>query len=655
MLKARHLLIFAVLFTLCGSVLFAQDAEEGKKKKKEKAQKEEKAPKEEGDKVRLRDDYPYPSVNSTEYKDFVKKKRHDQHDKYLDNQYSYPAFPKNQWEVGIDLGAMMISGDINAGRTSGFPIPGYNFGAHIRKSFGYIFSMRLSGFGGETQGYNWRANSGWYSTEVRDVVNNPSLTGGISSHAALDAGQTQAGDDNVYSILNDEFDTPNYHAAGQGIVYYNYSTKIRNINIEGIINFNNIRFHRRRNLVSAYGIFGVGNYIFSAKQDMLDANGNEYDFEGLSADYSIDANRKDIKASLRDLFDGTFESQAMIASDDYWIFGALDKQDRAWQYRPELHFGLGLAFKVSKRFNIGWENKVFYSDEDLLDGQRFSDIDDSKDWDRYVTSNVSLNFNLGKKESFEPLWWMNPLDYSYDELNEPPCCDTWEFGDEDGDGVPDMFDEEPNSRKDCPVDTRGRELDSDGDGIKDCDDCQPFTPRHLIEQINDCGAAFDPNKVDTVFMQPQVVEVREVAPAKPECSDVMLPNVLFDLNRYGVKPEFDAQLRTVANYLQSNPGVKLCVVGNTDNRGGNAYNDVLAWKRASEVKNKLITEYGVNPTQLSVQYAGENNPVIGGLSATGDKKGIDAQHALNRRVDFKCCMDGRMDMGRPAGPDAGRK
>lgn len=651
MLKARHLLIFAVMFALCGSTLFAQDAEDsGKKEKKEK---KEKVVKEKKDKVILRDDYPYPSANSTEYKDFVSKKRHDQHDKYLDNKYEYPAFPKNQWEVGLDIGAMMISGDINAGRTSGFPIPGYMIGAHVRKSLGYIFSLRLSGFGGETQGYNWRGNSGWLSTEVFDVVNNPSLTGGVNSPSALQGGQNQAGSDNVYSQLNDEYDTPNYYAAGQGVVYYNYSTKIRNINIEGIVNLNNIRFHRRRNIVSAYGIFGVGNYIFSAKQDMLDGDGNEYDFASLGADYSIDANRKDIKKDLRDLLDGTFESQAMIATDDYWIFGALDKQDRAWQYRPELHFGLGLQFKVSKRFNIGWENRVFYSDEDLLDGQRFSDIDDSKDWDRYVTSNVSLNLNLGKKESFEPLWWMNPLDYSYGELNEPPCCDTWEFGDEDGDGVPDMFDEEPNSRKDCPVDTRGRELDSDGDGIKDCDDCQPFTPRHLIDKINDCGAAFDERKDTTIYITNTTVEYRE--PPKPSCEDTMLPNVLFDLNRYGVKPEFDAQLRTIANYLQSNPSVRLCVVGNTDNRGGNDYNDVLAWKRANEVKNTLISKFGVNPSQLAVQYSGENNPVVGGLSATGSKKGIDASHALNRRVDFKCCMDGQMDMGRPSGPDAGRK
>ncbi len=643
MLKARHLLIFAFMFAFCGSALFAQDAEEGGKKEKKQKEKKEKA-----EKTILRDDYPYPSVNSTEYKDFVRKKRHDQHDKYLDNKYEYPAFPKNQWEIGLDIGGLWISGDVQSGRlSSSFPIAGYGFGAHVRKSFGYIFSMRLSGFGGATQGFNWRGNQGWYiegDTGQRFLFNE-SLGGG--------------GGNPIYADESDTGIVPDYrsaeHADNGHTVFYNYETKIRNIALEGIINFNNIKFHRRRNLVSAYGIFGVGNYIFHARQNML--NGDEhYDFsQATDLSYSLDENRKDIKKDLRDFFDGSFESLAEIEGDDYWILGFADDAKRPWQYRPELHFGLGLAFKVSKRVNIGLESKVYYSDEDLLDGQQWQEWGaQTKDWDRYVFTNASVNFNLGRKESFEPLWWMNPLDYAYDELNEPPCCDTWEFGDEDGDGVPDMFDEEPNSRKDCPVDTRGRELDSDGDGIKDCDDCQPFTPRHLIDKINDCGAAFEECCSDTIQIIERVVEV-PVKPATPDCQDAMLPNVLFDLNRYGVKPEFDAQLRTVANYLQGNPDIRLCVVGNTDSRGGNDYNNVLAWKRANEVKNKLVAEYGVNPYQLIVQYSGENNPVVGGLSDSGSKKGIDASHALNRRVDFKCCMGGQMDMPRPTGPDAGRK
>ena len=136
------------------------------------------------------------------------------------------------------------------------------------------------------------------------------------------------------------------------------------------------------------------------------------------------------------------------------------------------------------------------------------------------------------------------------------------------------------------------------------------------------------------------------------CDASMLPNVLFDLNSYGVKSEFQGQLSTVAGYLKSNPGVKVCVVGHTDNRSGAAYNEVLSWKRANEVISELVG-MGVSRSQLVLKYDGEVNPVVSGLEDGSARKGIDAQHALNRRVSFRCCMAGQGDSPRPAGPDAG--
>jgi len=591
------------------------------------------------------DEYPYPDVRTEEWKQYVRKKKHDQQDKFLDRNYTHPAAPKHMWELGLDFGGLRVSGDINSQNLkSAIPFPGFGLGAHLRKAFGYVFSARLSAWGGRTQGFNWRGTHGW--------------SGDFDANGATFTHNGALGGDARYDEYNEEFGrTPNYLGRNGNVVFYNYQTKIRNASLEGLVNLNNIKFHKRRNCWSVHGIFGVGAYVFNTKMDMLDENGAEYDFSSISAiGYDTDETRKEVKEALRDLTDGTFESQAQFNRDDYWFFGMERKNNHPWTFRPNFDVGLGFQMKLSRRINLGVESKVYFGDEDLLDGQEWQEWGaQTKDWDRPIFTHASLNFNLGGKNTVEPLWWMNPLDYAYEELDNKPCCDDLklpDLADDDNDGVPNQFDVEPNSREDCPVDTKGRMLDSDGDGILDCDDCQPYTPKHLITKINDCGAAFD-NCCDSLGKLIKDLMNRPVEVAKAPCDDSMLPNVLFDLGSSKVKKEFSGQLQSVANYLMQNPGVTLCVIGYTDNRGDALKNNVLSWKRANNVIEELV-KLGVNRSRLKVQYRGEDNPVVGGLSDAASKKGIDAEHALNRRVDFDCCMEGQMDMPMPGGTDWGK-
>ena len=95
----------------------------------------------------------------------------------------------------------------------------------------------------------------------------------------------------------------------------------------------------------------------------------------------------------------------------------------------------------------------------------------TRDDDSYNFLSIGLNYNIGSK-AVEPLWWINPLDYAYSEINAPrhmklpkPVLD-----DADGDGVTDQFDHEPNTPAGCPVDTHGVSRDTDGDGVPDCKD-----------------------------------------------------------------------------------------------------------------------------------------------------------------------------------------
>ena len=127
------------------------------------------------------DDYPYPDVREDEYKDYVKDKFHDQQDQFLDNKYMYPAPPKNQWELGIDVGGLWISGDVKSSL-----FPGFGIGGHVRKSFGYVFSVRGSFMTGTTKGSNWQGSSGWFVEDTR----NPKKTTGRSSRTQTDLNKT---------------------------------------------------------------------------------------------------------------------------------------------------------------------------------------------------------------------------------------------------------------------------------------------------------------------------------------------------------------------------------------------------------------------------------------------------------------------------------
>ena len=117
------------------------------------------------------EDYPYPEVRSEEYKEFVPEKRHDQQDKFMDRKYNFPAKPRHKWELGLNAGLLMVSGDIKAR-------PGFGIGGHIRRAMGYTFSLRGSFMAGEATGRNWQGTQGWARSSLGDGhIPNQALAG----------------------------------------------------------------------------------------------------------------------------------------------------------------------------------------------------------------------------------------------------------------------------------------------------------------------------------------------------------------------------------------------------------------------------------------------------------------------------------------------
>jgi peptidoglycan-associated lipoprotein len=78
--------------------------------------------------------------------------------------------------------------------------------------------------------------------------------------------------------------------------------------------------------------------------------------------------------------------------------------------------------------------------------------------------------------------------------------------------------------------------------------------------------------------------------------------------------------------FRENPAMRIVIVGNTDERATDAYNQALGGRRADAAKAYLVSQ-GVDPVRIEIASRGESQPIAAGTST-------DAQ-AQNRRAEFR--------------------
>jgi len=139
------------------------------------------------------------------------------------------------------------------------------------------------------------------------------------------------------------------------------------------------------------------------------------------------------------------------------------------------------------------------------------------------------------------------------------------------------------------------EKDSDGDGVLDRNDDCPGTPRGTPVDARGC----------------------------PEIPD--LQGVNFEFDKADLTAEGKSILDRGAAMLESNPSVRVEIVGHTDSRGSDEYNQGLSDRRAESVRAYLESK-GIAANRLSASGRGESAPV-----ASND---TDEGRAQNRRVEL---------------------
>jgi len=84
-------------------------------------------------------------------------------------------------------------------------------------------------------------------------------------------------------------------------------------------------------------------------------------------------------------------------------------------------------------------------------------------------------------------------------------------------------------------------------------------------------------------------------------------SIYYDLDKFDVKDEYRGLVEAHAKYLRENPGAKILIQGNTDERGSREYNVGLGQRRSEGVKRMLML-LGAKEGQIESVSLGEEKP-----------------------------------------------
>jgi len=102
--------------------------------------------------------------------------------------------------------------------------------------------------------------------------------------------------------------------------------------------------------------------------------------------------------------------------------------------------------------------------------------------------------------------------------------------------------------------------------------------------------------------------------------------IYFDTGKSQIKPESGQAIGEIAKLLESDTGLRVFVVGHTDNVGGLEGNMKLSQERADAVVQALVRDHGISTSRLKSYGAGPYAPVASNDTEDG--------RAKNRRVEL---------------------
>ena len=267
----------------------------------------------------------------------------------------------------------------------------------------------------------------------------------------------------------------------------------------------------------------------------------------------------------------------------------LDKSDNMFNYvvgfTPQIKLGNRVALVADISFI--WHIYQQYTFDMTQSHQQ-------RGFDGFLANgSLGFNFYLGKNETHMD-WAYTPCfpDMSYLDVEIKKLDSTNQnlmnkLRDDDGDGIINVMDDEPNTPEGNTVDCRGKSID-----LAENPDPTP-----------------DPDPTPVIIDKTDLVTIGDIN---------------FGLNQSYVQGRFYSVLNETANLLKASPNAKILLAGHADITGDEEYNVTLAMKRAKSIKKYLVSR-GIDESRISVVSFGETKPKFLSKTAAG--------RALNRRVE----------------------
>jgi len=115
--------------------------------------------------------------------------------------------------------------------------------------------------------------------------------------------------------------------------------------------------------------------------------------------------------------------------------------------------------------------------------------------------------------------------------------------------------------------------------------------------------------------------------------------ILFDFDSYALRPAARENLSNLAASLNRYPDSEVLIVGHTDSRGDEGYNERLSENRSGSARGLLI-EQGVDATRIRAMGLGESEPLASNETDEGRQANRRVEVAIFASEEYRARLGG---------------